>query len=54
VNGKIRARIDAQPGLDEEAAFALALAHPGVQANLAGKTPRKRIYVHDKLLNIVV
>jgi leucyl-tRNA synthetase len=54
VNGKIRARIDGVPGLDEEAAVALALAHPGVQAHIAGKTLRKRIYVRDKLLNLVV
>jgi leucyl-tRNA synthetase len=53
VNGKIRARIDARPGLDEQAAVALALAHPGVQAHLAGKDLRKRIYVQDKLLNLV-
>jgi leucyl-tRNA synthetase len=53
VNGKIRARIDASPGLTEEAAVALALAHPGVRAYLDGKQPRKRIYVPDRLLNLV-
>ncbi len=53
VNGKVRARIDAEPGLDEEAAVALAVAHQGVLTHLAGKPVRKRIYVQDRLLNLV-
>ena len=53
VNGKVRARIDAEPGLDEEAAVALAIAHQGVLAHLAGRPVRKRIYVPDRLLNLV-
>ncbi|MDE2481019.1 MAG: leucine--tRNA ligase [bacterium] len=54
VNGKIRARIAAQPGIAEAAAFALAEGDANVQAQLAGKEIRKRIYVPDKLVNIVV
>jgi leucyl-tRNA synthetase len=53
VNGKVRARIDAEPGLDEDAAVALAIAHQGVLAHLAGRPVRKRIYVPDRLLNLV-
>ncbi len=53
VNGKIRARINAQPGIDEDRAFALALADPHVRAQLDGKELRKRIYVPDKLVNLV-
>jgi leucyl-tRNA synthetase len=53
VNGKVRARIETEPGIDEDAAFALASAEPTVQAQLEGKTVRKRIFVADKLLNIV-
>jgi leucyl-tRNA synthetase len=53
VNGKIRARIDAAPGLAEDAAVALALAHPGVQTHLGSREVRKRVYVPDKLLNLV-
>jgi leucyl-tRNA synthetase len=53
VNGKIRARIPATPGLAEDAAVDLALAHPGVQTHLGGKPVRKRIYVQDKILNLV-
>ncbi len=54
VNGKIRARIAAQPGISEEAAFALALTDAHVQTQLDGKQIRKQIYVPDKLVNIVV
>ncbi|MFN2460276.1 MAG: class I tRNA ligase family protein, partial [Candidatus Velthaea sp.] len=53
VNGKVRARIQTAPGIGEDAAYALADAEATVQAQLAGKTIRKRIFVPDKLLNIV-
>jgi leucyl-tRNA synthetase len=53
VNGKIRARIAAVPGIGEDQAFALALADPNVRAQLDGKELRKRIYVPDKLVNLV-
>jgi len=53
VNGKIRARISAPPGIGEEQAYALALADPHVRAQLDGKELRKRIYVPDKLVNLV-
>nr|MDQ6930371.1 class I tRNA ligase family protein [Candidatus Eremiobacteraeota bacterium] len=54
VNGKVRARILTRPGLDEAAAIELALAQTAVQTHLAGKEIRKRIYVADKLVNLVV
>jgi leucyl-tRNA synthetase len=53
VNGKVRARIPAATGVSEDAAVALALADPNVLAHLDGKEVRKRIYVPDKLLNLV-
>ncbi|MEA2664411.1 MAG: leucyl-tRNA synthetase [Candidatus Eremiobacteraeota bacterium] len=53
VNGKVRARIDTAPGIGEEAAFELALREPTVTAQIDGKQVRKRIFVADKLLNIV-
>ncbi|HTJ25448.1 MAG TPA: leucine--tRNA ligase [Candidatus Limnocylindria bacterium] len=53
VNGKLRARITAAPGIGEEAAFALALQEPNVTTQIDGKQVRKRIFVPDKLLNIV-
>jgi len=54
VNGKIRARVQAAPGISEDQAFALAMEQSGVQAQLDGKEIRKRIFVPDKLLNLVV
>ena len=54
VNGKIRARIPAAPGLSEDAAISLAMADKNVQAHLGGRTIRKRHYVTDKLLSLVV
>ena len=53
VNGKVRARISAAPGVSEDDAVALAMAEPNVRAYLDGKDLRKRIYVPDKLLNLV-
>ena len=53
VNGKVRARIETSPDVDEDTAFALASAQPSVQAQLGGKSVRKRIFVPGKLLNIV-
>jgi leucyl-tRNA synthetase len=54
VNGKIRARVQAAPGISEDQAIALALEQSGVQSQLDGKEIRKRIFVPDKLLNLVV
>jgi len=54
VNGKIRARVQAAPGITEDDAFNLAMEQAAVQAQLDGKQIRKRIYVPDKLLNLVV
>jgi leucyl-tRNA synthetase len=53
VNGKVRARITAATGVSEDAAVALALADPNVRSHLDGKQIQKRIYVADKLLNLV-
>ena len=53
VNGKVRARIHAAPGIAEDDAFALAVREPTVSAQIDGKQIRKRIFVADKLLNIV-
>jgi leucyl-tRNA synthetase len=54
VNGKIRARLQVAPGISEDEAFTLAMEQATVQAQLDGKQVRKRIYVPDKLLNLVV
>jgi leucyl-tRNA synthetase len=54
VNGKIRARIPARPGITQEAALALAMNEAHVLAQLDGKDLLKTIYVPDRLLNLVV
>ncbi|MEO9171031.1 MAG: class I tRNA ligase family protein, partial [Candidatus Baltobacteraceae bacterium] len=54
VNGKIRARIAAAPGITEAEALTLALADGNVRAQIDGKSVGKRIYVPGKLLNLVV
>ncbi len=54
VNGKIRARITATPGIGETEAIELALLDPHVQAHIDGKTIRKQVYVPGKLVNLVV
>jgi leucyl-tRNA synthetase len=54
VNGKVRDKLEALPGVDEATARELALASERVQAHLNGKTVRQTIYVPGKLLNIVV
>ena len=54
VNGKVRDRIDVDPGLDEEEAAALALASPKVQELLDGGQPKKVVARPPKLVNLVV
>ncbi|TAM56579.1 leucine--tRNA ligase [bacterium] len=54
VNGKVRARLQVPPRTGEEDVAALALQEPAVQTQIDGKTLRKRVYVPDKLLNLVV
>jgi leucyl-tRNA synthetase len=53
VNGKVRDRIQAPAGIGEDDAKRLALASEHVQKQLAGAEPRKVIYIHGKLVNIV-
>jgi leucyl-tRNA synthetase len=54
VNGKIRARMSVSPGIGEERAFTLAMDEPNVRAQIDGKQVRKRVFVPDRLLNLVV
>jgi leucyl-tRNA synthetase len=53
INGKVRARIAAPRGLDQQQALDRALADPAVKKFLNGG-PKKVVYVQDRLLNIVV
>ncbi len=54
VNGKVRAEIEVASDMDEEQIKTESLAHVNVQNHLAGKTPKKLIYVTGRLVSIVV
>jgi len=54
VNGKLRARIELEPGLAQEAALEQAMAIENIQRHMEGKQIRKVIHIPDRLLNIVV
>jgi len=54
VNGKVRAKIQANAGLSEEELKTLALNQQRIQDLVNGKTPKKIITVPDKLVNIVL
>ncbi len=53
VNGKVRDRLQVAAGTGEDEVRTLALKSDAVNRHLAGKTPRKFIYVRDKMLSIV-
>ncbi len=53
VNGKLRARISAAPGIAQDEAAAMALKDSNVRAHLKGSEVRKQVYVPNKLLNFV-
>jgi leucyl-tRNA synthetase len=54
VNGKLRARLSLPRGLAESAVAEAALAEGSVRRHLDGRSIRKRVFVADKLLNLVV
>jgi leucyl-tRNA synthetase len=54
INGKVRDRLQLDAGTPEEEVRRLALGREAVNRHLAGKAPRKVIYVPDKLVSIVV
>ena len=54
VNGKLRDSIKVKRGLSEDEVKSIALANTNVKKYLAGKEPKKFIYIKDKLTNVVV
>ncbi len=54
INGKLAGRVPIASDASEEAVFAVVLADPQVLAKLAGRTPKKKIYVNGRMLNLVV
>ena len=53
VNGKVRARINVDPTLDDEAVKQAALANEAIVKYLEDKSVKKVIYVKGRLVNIV-
>jgi len=54
INGKTRAVIKAQKGIAQAEAEKTALADPSVQKWLEGKTPKKVVFVKDRLISFVI
>ena len=54
INGKLRARLELEPGATQEQAMEQALAIDNVHRHMDGKAVRKVIHIPDRLLNIVV
>jgi leucyl-tRNA synthetase len=54
VNGKVRHTIELAPAADEQAATQAARADPVVAAALAGRLPRRVVYVPGRVINLVV
>jgi len=54
VNGKVRARIEVEPGLPQEVVVERALEVENVQRHVDGRIIRNAIHIPDRLLNIVV
>ena len=54
INGKLRARLTMPADTTEEDARAGALADENIERHLAGKTPRKVIYIPGRLVNVVI
>jgi len=54
INGKLRARLELEPGTSKDQALEQALVIENVQRHMDGKEVRKVIHIPDRLLNIVV
>jgi leucyl-tRNA synthetase len=54
VNGRLRGKVKVPLGTGADEVEKLALADPVIAPHLAGKSIVKRIFVPDKLLNLVV
>jgi leucyl-tRNA synthetase len=54
VNGRLRARLAVPRGAAEDHVVRAALADDGVRRHVDGRDIRKRVFVADKLLNLVV
>ena len=53
VNGKLRGRLEIARGTDRKTVETAALGLEGVRRQLEGRTPRRIIFVADKIVNVV-
>jgi leucyl-tRNA synthetase len=54
INGKTRAEIEIALDATQEQVESIVLADAAVQKWLEGKTPKKVVYVKNKMINLVV
>ena len=54
INGKVRARLQVDNGIDNKTLEALAIADERVQKFTEGRAPRKVIVIPNKLVNVVI
>ena len=54
INGKIRDKFEAEPGVPEDEMKATALGLPRIQALIGGKPVRKVVCIKNKIVNIVI
>jgi leucyl-tRNA synthetase len=54
VNGRLRSKVVADAGAEEEEIRSMALADPRIREHIEGKTVRKVVYVPKRLVNVVV
>jgi leucyl-tRNA synthetase len=54
VNGKVRGRVTVPVDIADEELQRIALADPGVQAHVAGKTVKKVVIAKGRLVSVVV
>ena len=54
VNGRMRGKVTVEADSPEEAVVGAAMQDPGVSRHLDGKEIRKKIYVKNRILNLVV
>jgi leucyl-tRNA synthetase len=54
VNGKVRGRVTVAVDTADDELQRIALADPGVQAHVAGKTVKKVVVAKGRLVSIVV
>jgi leucyl-tRNA synthetase len=54
MNGKVRARLEVDPDIDEEQAQSLALSDPAVVEALSGAAPTRVVARPPRLVNIIL